>query len=162
MIKYLSTAATISDCGQYRYRLERHWGDGPTALWVMLNPSTADSSNDDRTIGRCVGFSVREGCGRMLVGNLYALRSTDPAALLEHDQPVGWENFEHLRAMAKEASVIVVAWGSWKGVTPQLVKSVLESLAGAATIRCLGRTKSGAPKHPLYVAGSTPLEDFLL
>ena len=39
--------ARLSDCGTYRYTLGRRWDDGPTATFVMLNPSTADASQDD-------------------------------------------------------------------------------------------------------------------
>lgn len=50
------SGAVISDCGQYRYALSRGgWMGGKgTVLFVMLNPSTADASEDDPTIRRCV------------------------------------------------------------------------------------------------------------
>ena len=55
-------SAVFSPDGTRRYRLDRHvavpgeWHHG-RALWVMLNPSTADESVDDPTIRRVVGFS---------------------------------------------------------------------------------------------------------
>jgi hypothetical protein len=55
--------ATISPCGKYRYWLERKWGPGTPQVFVMLNPSTADASEDDPTIRRCMGFARREGAG---------------------------------------------------------------------------------------------------
>ena len=58
------SGAIISACGQYRYHLWRRWDELlPTMVWVMLNPSTADATEDDPTIRRCIGFAKREGCG---------------------------------------------------------------------------------------------------
>jgi len=36
----------------------------------MLNPSTADETDDDRTIGRCVAFAQTWGAGGIVVCNL--------------------------------------------------------------------------------------------
>lgn len=151
--------ATISPCGTYRYDLTRRWGDGPTATWVMLNPSTADASTDDPTIRRCIGFSKREGCGGLRVVNLYALRATDPAELVRHPDPHGPDNpamlIDTARA-ARRGELVVVAWGSH----PMAVRGASEvggPLATAGAV-CLGRTKAGHPRHPLYVKGDQPLE----
>lgn len=81
----------------YRYRLTRTWDqclvcNRPPAVFVMLNPSTADASLDDPTIRRCVGFAKAWGCPGLTVVNLYALRSADPKALWSHPDPVGPDN----------------------------------------------------------------------
>ena len=34
--------ALLSPCRRYRYALWRRWGDGPPAMFIGLNPSTAD------------------------------------------------------------------------------------------------------------------------
>lgn len=69
--------ATISDCGKYRYRLSRIWEPGrPVATFVMLNPSTADATNDDATIRKCMGFARRWNLGGIHVGNLFAYRAS--------------------------------------------------------------------------------------
>ena len=34
----MERSAVISDCGRYRYRLTRRWGDGYALPWIMLNP----------------------------------------------------------------------------------------------------------------------------
>lgn len=67
----------ISDCGQYRYKLTRRWGDGEQkGLFIGLNPSIADAEIDDPTIRRCIGFSSRFGCDELVVVNLFAYRAT--------------------------------------------------------------------------------------
>jgi hypothetical protein len=92
----MTATAVLSDCGTYRYRLGRRWAEGPVDVWIMLNPSTADATVDDRTIRRCMEFSRRWGAGALVVGNLFALRATDPAELVRHPDPIGPDNDEHL------------------------------------------------------------------
>lgn len=156
--------ATISPCGTYRYDLTRRWADGPTALWVMLNPSTADATEDDPTIRRCISFSKREGCGRLAVVNLWAYRSTDPKALLTADRPIGPDNGATIERWMQEASIVVAAWGAWplnnRKVSP--ARSNVEALAAyhGHQMVCLGTTKAGAPRHPLYVKGDQPFVPF--
>lgn len=161
-------AASIE--GEYRWWLERDWwerdaerGEVDLLTFVMLNPSTADAELDDPTIRRCIGFAKREGAQRLHVLNLFALRSTDPAALLTHPDPVGIANDALLVDAAKHHTRFktVVAWGAHKMVTPDRVKILTDSAGEAGTtLWCLGVTKSGAPRHPLYVRGDQPLVPF--
>lgn len=143
--------AVISECGRYRYRLYREWErtEKMPVMWLMLNPSTADASIDDPTIRRCIGFSKAWGYGAMWVGNLYAIRSTDPSILTEvsAEEARGSENERHLFAMAAESAFIVCAWGAPGGMT-------VPTIVAPGGLWCLGTTKHGAPRHPLYVAGS--------
>jgi hypothetical protein len=157
-------SAIISNCGQYRYRLDRP-GDftatrGP-AVFIMLNPSTADATTDDRTIGRCRAFAQAWGCNGLVVANLYAFRATRPADLWLAPDPVGPENDEYLLQVAAEAGQIVCAWGA--DARADRVAAVTSMLVDAgAVLRCLGTTKlTGAPRHPLYVRGDQPLIDYL-
>ena len=81
-LAFEARAAELSPDGVYRYKLSRIWApDIPPALFIMLNPSTADANQDDPTIRRCIAFAKRLGHGGLLVGNLFALRSTNPARL---------------------------------------------------------------------------------
>lgn len=151
--------AQLSDCGRYRYRLYRCWDSRSElmpVMWLMLNPSTADAAIDDPTIRRCMAFSKAWGYGSMLVGNLYAYRSTDPAALyaIDYETAVGPENSYHLDLMAQRSAKIVCAWGAHG----EKRRHGPPSCPGGWWH--LGRTKSGQPKHPLYVKGSTELERF--
>lgn len=108
-VAYIAKGATISACGNYRYRLWREWRNHPapshwdmwteddgspcldgageqlgeplSCVFIMLNPSTADGEQDDPTIRRCVQFAQREGYDRLEVVNLFAWRATSPKDL---------------------------------------------------------------------------------
>lgn len=143
--------------GAWRYRLERAWDDGPAVAFVMLNPNTADAEHDDPTIRRCVGFARRWGFGRLLVVNLFAWCCPRPSMLREAEDPVGPRNDTHLRRAATEADRVVVAWGN-HGRLLDRDREVTETLDGP--LYCLGTTRHGCPRHPLYLAADTPLERY--
>lgn len=155
--------ATISEDNRYRYRLTRIWEAGkPPLSFVMLNPSTADDRVDDPTIRRCMGFAKREGCGGIIVVNLYGLRATDPAELTKAGDPYGPKNADALLAVLDEAAIydtpVVCAWGTKAGFAAARFRT--SAKATPARLVCLGRTKDGHPRHPLYVRGDQPLEPF--
>ena len=109
-----TSTAEISPCGLYRYRLTRTWdAAAPALLFVMLNPSTADASEDDPTIRRCLGFARRERAGGLVVANLFAFRATDPKALEDAADPIGPDNARWIETCVRETSgPIVAAWGA--------------------------------------------------
>lgn len=149
------TWAVLSADGAYRYALGRRWGDGPAIVWVMLNPSTADATTDDPTIRRVVGFSRAWGAGMAVVVNLYALRATDPAELVRHADPTGPGNRSAVRELTAGADTVVAAWGAHPMALKAPVYADLAArLEHGLELKCLGRTKAGAPRHPLYVAGA--------
>ncbi|GJH04995.1 DUF1643 domain-containing protein [Paraburkholderia terrae] len=158
-------AAVISECGTYRYLLTRPAPVGlefeqpcvGTALFVMLNPSTADASIDDPTIRRCKSFAYRWGCNGIAVVNLYGLRSPSPTDLWMHVDPVGPDNDMWLRTAAREHETVVFAWGA--NARPDRVREVYEIFRPGThrKILCLGTTKDGSPRHPLYVRADQPL-----
>jgi hypothetical protein len=155
------SGAVLSECGTYRYRLDRWWDDGQCVAWLMLNPSTADASTDDATIRKCKGFSKRWGYGRMIVVNLFALRSTDPRRLAKNTDPVGPENDWYLQQAFQDAREIVCAWGCNQHLTPELRKRIPRVLSLAVDehlpdrIVCLGYSKDGTPRHPLMLGYDT-------
>ncbi len=79
---------------RYRYLLWRYWDlSKPPLTFIMLKPSTAGAvHNDDATVQRCEQRAASGGYGGLRVANLFALRSTDPAALYTTDDPIGPEN----------------------------------------------------------------------
>lgn len=162
--------AAFSPCGNYRYALWRQLQrrlepriseQGETALFVMLNPSTADDLEDYPTIRRCLGFVRREGFARLAVANLYALCSTDPARLATHPDPIGPVNDEWIGILAGDASLIIAAWGASRHAAPGRIETVLR-LLGGRPLRCLGLTDGGHPRHPLMVRADQPLVDYRL
>lgn len=151
-----TSGALFSDCGRYRYRLTRIFDERRIAVnFIMLNPSTADGCSDDPTIRRCQNFARMWGFGRMVVTNIYGLRSTDPKALYRDPDPIGPKNDYHLVLEALCAAEVVCAWGAHGSAKSR--GGFILSLLKARGIRpvCLGRTKSGEPKHPLYLRGDT-------
>lgn len=150
----MKTSAILSACGAYRYRLERSWNDDlPAVAFIMLNPSTADALQDDPTIRRCIGFAKSWGFGSLIVGNLFALRSTSPAALYYNPFPIGPDNNAHLREIAIRASLVVCAWGN-HGLFQERGRYVAEML-NHGNLAALKVTGKGQPGHPLYVAAAT-------
>lgn len=151
--------AVLSPCGTYRYTLDRVWdASRPTALFIMLNPSTADASEGDPTIRRCRSFATREGCGALTVVNLFALRSTDPGTLSTHPDPVGPQNDMHIAlAIDRQPAVVIAAWGAHPFARHRMVQVADVLAAHGGRLECLGKTKGGDPRHPLYVRGDAPL-----
>ena len=143
--------ARISKDGLYRYRLEKTWDDQkPKCLFVILNSSTADGTHDDATIRCCIRFAQDWGYGALLVGNLFAYRSTDPGALVRVEDPIGPDNDRHLEALASEADKVVAAWGGGAGRSGLRGRDavVLELLTARQPVWALRLTKDGHPMHP--------------
>ena len=122
-------------------------------MFVGLNPSTADETIDDPTIRRCRGFAKDWGYGSLCMTNLFAFRATEPSEMKRVGQPVGEDNDLTLRKLAAGAGIVIAAWGV-HGVyrsRNRIVKRLIPKLY------CLGKTKDGHPKHPLYLPkNSTP------
>lgn len=156
--------AIFSECLRYRYHLWRQWRELTASagfvLWLMLNPSSATELVLDPTLTRCKGFTQRFGFSRFEVVNLYALRSTDPKALLAEPDPVGPSNDLVIRACMEKATVIVVGWGAFP-MAANRARRVVE-LAEGKQLHCLGTTKDGHPRHPLYLPGSAELRPWAI
>jgi hypothetical protein len=153
-----SRLAVFDQTHAYRYLLERHWGDAPAAVFVMLNPSTADAHTDDPTIHRCIGFARREGCGALIVVNLFALRTTDPYALAAHRDPIGPDNDQILHDAVNRDALVIAAWGAHGTLLGR--GAAVARLLEAARPQCLGLTAHGHPRHPLYLPATAPLAPF--
>lgn len=152
--------AKISPCGKYRYSLTRIWEPGlPKVYFIMLNPSTADALVDDPTIRRCVGFAKEWGYGGIKVLNLFAVRTAFPKEMMEASDPVGPENYDEFeRMLTSEDPLIVCAWGVHGAYMDQdlTVLGWIEHL----NPKCLGLSKDGHPRHPLYLPKKVNLQEF--
>ena len=145
-------SAVISDCGQYRYLLERDLGNGigQRCTFIMLNPSTADGEMDDPTIRRCKGFARAWGYGQLAVVTLFAYRTPDPRQLRAVDDPVGPKNDDYVRDVVTESAMVVAAWGAHGRLyrRADCVRGMLERDRVSLHYLRLGEH---APSHPLYL-----------
>ena len=140
--------ALLSPCRTYRYDLWRKWlGGNGYVMFVGLNPSTADETQDDPTIRRCVAFAKAWGYAGLCMTNLFAYRATDPRDMMRASDPVGPLNDEILCGRAEGADVVVAAWGvhGTFGGRQRAVRAALPKL------HYLRLTKDGHPGHPLYL-----------
>jgi len=150
-LRRMKTGAKISPCNKYRYALWRVWDESlPLVMFIGLNPSTADATEDDPTIRRCIGFAKSWGYGGIQVGNLFAYRSTKPSKLYKASNPVGQDNDFWLKKLHSSSQIVIAAWGN-RGTFLDRARYVCSLLPD---IYCLGVTKYKQPRHPLYLKKS--------
>jgi|TARA_B110000971_G_scaffold121074_1_gene124015 hypothetical protein len=146
--------AIFSPCRRYRYALWRTWDQNkPSVLFIGLNPSTADETNDDPTLTRCINYAKYWGYGSVCIANIFAYRATKPKELFARKRIIGKENNHWLFKLANDADLVIAAWGNhgqYKNRSSH-VKLMFKQL------HCLKLTKKGEPAHPLYLrADLTP------
>lgn len=156
------SSAIISDCGKYRYWLERQCQGGGATAVIMVNPSTADATENDATIRKLIGFGNRHQWGRLIVGNLFAYRATDVRELGKVDDPVGPDNDYWLGRIAGTVDRVIYAWGP-TAKQPRAYRSlrwpkVTGIFLGIDAYQIGPPAKCGAPCHPLMLSYSLPLE----
>jgi len=153
--------AIVSPDGKYRYSLTRKWGEGRCLLFIMLNPSTADSTIDDPTIKKCEKYAKREKFKSMCVVNLYAYRSTDPSIVMRMGlvDAEGPDNESHIISSILLSDAIICAWGKHGGKGTHKAIKVLSTTD--KEIFCLDINKDGSPKHPLYCKDDIKFKKYL-
>lgn len=148
---------------EYRLWLSRHWGDAaaPYALWIGMNPSTADALADDPTVYREVTYTQRMlKLSRYLKCNVMDLRVTQSKVLRKPPYPVRSElNLPTIMRLAADAERIIVCYGDLHPALQVHADTVVDALRAAGyDLWCLGLTaKHKRPRHPLYVKGDTEL-----
>jgi hypothetical protein len=149
-----------------RFLLWRIWHRrGERMLFVCFNPSTADAMKDDPTVLRLVGFASRAGCGGFELVNLISQRATNPLHVQTEPEPELANDY--IRDALGRCARVVVAWGR-PGIRKEVVPLAIEREAfvvvaaenAGRTLLCLGKTREGQPRHPLYLKGVTPLEEW--
>lgn len=152
-----ASEAVYSDCERYRYSLTRVWDEaGPRVLFIMLNPSKATEVQNDPTVERCERRARVLGYGAFRVMNIFAWRETDPRLLRRAAEPVGPDNDRLLLEALPWADRVIAGWGV-HGAHLDRGPRVAALLRGAgAGLHCLGLSKDGHPRHPLYIAYATP------
>ena len=154
MTNDIRRTAEISACGLYRYWLEREWdGTKPALVVCMLNPSRGDADRDDPTIKTLIHFASLWGFGRLVIVNLYAWRASRPEDMFLSAERVGPENAARLDGAlglaASNGGKMLVAWGNDGGFERRDEQFSSRAAALGIDLICLGKTLSGAPKHPM-------------
>ena len=150
-------SAFFSSNGRCRWWLKRIWNKPKgLVLYVGLNPSKAGKDNDDMTVTKGMGFAREWGLGGTMHGNAYPYISTDPKLLVTCSSEEKETNDDWLVEMAKEATLVVLAWGAYPKYAPRF-NFVARLLAPFNPI-CLGRTKDGYPKHISRIGYDTKRE----
>jgi len=168
----MTGGALLSSDGRYRYSLWRLWAPGPRVAFVGLNPSTADATEDDPTIRRCLGFARALGAGGLWMYNLCPFRATDPDAMLAWARTEGkslWIDAGTSRSLLLERmetfSYVIAAWGALNAYhrrgawlidyARKMERDVVDS---GGQLHALGVTAQGHPRHPLYLPASAKPE----
>lgn len=147
----MTRVAEFSADRKHRYFLSRVWDENkPMVMFVGLNPSKADEFRDDNTVTRCIRFAAKWGYGGMYMTNLFAYVSTDPQALITSGEDL-YRNDITLRRCAKNSQQVIFAWGAFK-LHAKRMETVKKMFPDAY---CLGLTKGGFPRHPLYLPNKT-------
>ena len=157
-------SAYLSEDRTYRYSLTRDvaplTGQG-TVSFIGLNPSTADETQDDPTIRRCIDFARRWGFARLKMLNLYAYRATNPHELWDVVDAVGPENDCTIAKVVGGSDLVICAWGCCPFLYARpTINRPRDVLALIAAPHCLGSTKAGYPRHPLYLRADTLPQPF--
>lgn len=152
-----SNGATFSKDGKHRYALWRIWDESkPKAMFIGLNPSTANEHTDDPTIRRVKKMAENWGYGGIYMLNLFAYVSAYPDQIL-HCEAEEKLNLVSIATYAHKSDKVIFAWGNFK------VAHVKSKITSGGT-RCqniidmfpddayaLHINKNGSPKHPLYI-----------
>ena len=149
------SGAAFSRCRRWRYLLWRLWDESkPVANFLMLNPSTADEFKLDPSCSRARAYAERWGYGGLVVTNIFAWRATDPDEMKAAKDPIGRGNDAAILRAAREAAIVVCAWGNHgehRGRGGEVVSSLRASQVDLHYLKMNG---AGHPSHPLYLPGT--------
>jgi hypothetical protein len=147
--------AVFSRCRRWRYLLWRCWDEGkPVANFLMLNPSTADEFQLDPSCTRARNYAERWGYGGVIITNIFGWRATDPEKMRSVKDPVGRGNDAAILKAAREAKLVVCAWGNHGqhlGRSRRVTGFLTEAEVPLNFLRMNGQ---GEPAHPLYLPGN--------
>jgi len=153
-----SKGAILSPDRLYRWALWRIWDRQRRLLcFVCLNGSTADEEEDDHSLRKFIGFANTLNAGGVLVGNAFGYRTPYPRLLRKAAEPIGAENDKWVRLMSADAGETIVAWGNHGA---HLKRSSNMTPLLSEPVSCFGYTKTGEPKHPLYLSYDEKLIPF--
>lgn len=152
--------ATFSADRKYRFSLWRQWDKlFPWILFIGLNPSTANESENDPTIRKVIKIAKYNGFGGVCMLNCFAFVSTDPN-LLNTDDHMEANNRNNITliSIGRQCREIVFAWGNFPVVSETGRDQELKIMFPGA--KALHINKNGSPKHPLYCKDNSKLIPF--
>jgi hypothetical protein len=152
----MNKGALFLDNKKYRLYLYRIWDSTKDKLmFIGLNPSTADETNDDPTIRKVIGFARANGYGGVYMCNCFPVVSTDPKGITTDHLD---KNDLVIAEVSDVCDMVVFAWGNFKEPILYGRDQKFKKMFPYAV--CLGKNKNGSPKHPLYVSYSKSFEMF--
>ena len=164
-MKYENITMIPNVHSEIRYALTK---DGSNPLLVIgLNPSTANETKPDNTMKSVLRIASYNNYDGFVMLNLYPLRSTCPAKLPEQSDTEIYENNIHVIKDILEKypeSDILLAYGNniiQKKYLRQYAEEIIKMLREMGrNILCIGVTKCGMPKHPLYASSNSALKPY--
>lgn len=153
------SGAMMSLDERHRYLLWRKLDDEGHGVctFVMLNPSTADATNDDPTIRSCMRLTRLWGYSTLTVVNLFSWRTSDALDLRAADEdPTGDpKNLLIVIDAVQQSKMAVMAWGSSiRRLGPLRARAAEVEAAlrehAPDKLYCLNRNRTGEPTHPLF------------
>lgn len=175
-VTFIKASAVFTHDRHYRWTLDRRWDlERPRALVCGANPSDAGEVKMDPTMHRVVALLDSIGYGAFTMVNASPFVASDPQVhefwkrgMLSSNyarfHEIRNENLARIAAAAAEPGTVIAAWGNLvKPVPPDLLAAL--SGNGTRPIMCWGKTKDGAPLHPLArgrmrIADGTPLVEW--
>jgi hypothetical protein len=151
---YLESYATFSEDKTRRFVLFRQWDKSkPIATIIGLNPSTADDTEDDPTIGFVYRVLSNNGYGGFFMTNLFTMITPHPKELIR-DEDIN-HAMEIWKASMYFSSTMIFAWGRFDSYgRNETAKRIYRDAM------CFGKLKNGEPRHPMYLKSNTILTKF--
>ena len=144
-------------------------------MFIGLNPSKANSSNNDRTLVRIINFCSRWNYKNIYIINLFGLISTSPIQLTKSNDPIGSNNdliiLKSLEFWLEDSNCdLWLGWGD-KGQLKGRDRKVLKLIKKFSNLKSnennyskrvlsLGLSNKGHPRHPLYMPNKSFLRKF--
>ena len=161
----------ISSDDKYRFALGEI-EDNPTRILFCfgINPSKATPQKLDPTATRIKKLAKEHGYDSWIILNVCAQRATEPNDMLEEQNEIlHKENLKIITDLLKQyafCSDILFAYGDLINKRPYLNKNLCEIIniiktgSYGGNCYCLGKTKSGNARHPLYQKTTTPFVSY--
>ena len=144
-------------------------------MFIGLNPSKADSLNNDKTLVRIINFCRRWNYKNIYIINLFGLISKSPTQLSKSNDPIGKNNdlitLKSLEFWREDSNCdLWLGWGD-KGQLKGRDRKVLKLIKNFSSFKAnennyskrvlsLGLSKKGNPRHPLYMPNQSFLTRF--